>query len=264
MKNISQWQPTKIQCRDGNFFVNPSGMASGSLYITLEAFRVIDSCKSYLRGHLLDLGCGNVPYYEWYKNQVDKVTCIDWHGSLNATKHIDIFADLNKALPLENESVDCVLSTSVLEHICEPQVLFKEISRILAKDGYLILSVPFLYHLHEEPFDYYRYTPHGLKHLAKEAGLEIVSLEHYGSAFGVLVDISSKITEVIINGICKFMPKFIAAFIKKLGDKILCLFQQICFFILKQKPVLQALKISKLSPRIALGYIAVFTVNKEI
>jgi SAM-dependent methyltransferase len=151
-----------------------------------------------------------------------------------------------------------------LEHICEPQVLFKEISRILAKDGYLILSVPFLYHLHEEPFDYYRYTPHGLKHLAKEAGLEIVSLEHYGSAFGVLVDISSKITEVIINGICKFMPKFIAAFIKKLGDKILCLFQQICFFILKQKPVLQALKISKLSPRIALGYIAVFTVNKEI
>lgn len=213
---------------------------------------------------MIDLGCGNVPYYEWYKNHVDKVTCIDWQGSFHAAKHIDLFANLNQALPLENDSVDCILSTSVLEHISEPQIFLKEIRRILVEEGYLILSVPFLYHLHEEPFDYYRYTPHGLKYLAEQAGLKIVNLEHYGSAFGVLVDVSSKITQAILNGICKFMPKQMSAFIKKLGDTILRLFQQVCFSILKQKLILQFLEKSKLSPRIALGYIAVFTINTEI
>ena len=264
MKNLSEWKATKIQLRDGEFFVNPSGMASGSLYITLEAFRVINSCKPYLHGHLVDLGCGNVPYYEWYKDRVDKITCVDWQGSLHAAKHIDLFADLNKALPLEDNSVNCVFSTSVLEHISEPQIFFQEIKRILATDGYLILSVPFMYHLHEEPFDYYRYTSHGLKHLGEKAGLKMVDIKHYGSALGVLVDVSSKTVEVILHFICKFLPKYIAALVQRLVNRLLRLFQQICYSILKHKSILEFLEKSGLANRIPQGYIAVFTVNRGV
>ncbi|VEP13231.1 conserved hypothetical protein [Hyella patelloides LEGE 07179] len=263
MKNVSEWKPTKIKNYGDKFCVDESGMAPGSLYITLEAFRVVDSHKSYLHGHLVDLGCGNVPYYEWYKDRVDKVTCIDWPQSNHEAKYVDVFANLNQSLPLEDSSVDCVFSTSVLEHISEPLVLLKEISRILKQDGYLILSVPFLYHLHEEPFDYYRYTPHGLKHLAEKASLEVVLLKHFGNGFGVFVDVVSKIVEVLIGMICRFLPKYIAVFVKKIGTKILRLFQHSCFYILKQKPVLQIIDKANLSSRIALGYFAVFKLKNN-
>lgn len=258
MKNLSEWKPTKIQRRGNEFCVNPNGLAPGSLYITMEAFRVLNSKKSYLHGHLLDLGCGNVPYYEWYKAQVSQITCVDWPASLHSGKHIDIFADLNQPLPLANSSMDCVLSTSVLEHIREPQLLLKEIRRILTRDGYLILSVPFLYHLHEEPFDFYRYTPHGLKHLALEAELDLVTVEHYGSAFGVVIDVTSKISESLLTAICKLLPKYISEAMMWTGKQILHKFQQICFFIFKQQLILSLVERLNLSRRIALGYVAVF------
>jgi SAM-dependent methyltransferase len=259
MKNISEWKPTKIKLENNKFYVNVAGIASGSLYITMEAFHALDSCKSYLRGHLVDLGCGNVPYFEWYKEQVEEITCVDWPGTLHSAKHIDVFADLNQALPLTSESVDCVLLTSVLEHISEPQILLKEIRRILKKDGHLVLSVPFLYHLHEEPFDYYRYTPHGLKYLAKETGLEIIKVEHYGSAFGVLVDISSKIVQSMINTISSLFPKYLSIFWQKLGNKILRWYQKICFVILQQKPLKRIIERLNMSHKLASGYIVICT-----
>ena len=261
MRNISEWKPTKVKRRGSQFSANPAGMAPGSLYITMEAFCALDAHASYLHGHLVDLGCGDVAYYEWYKDRVQKITCIDWPGSLHKAKHVDVFANLSQGLPLPTASVDCVLLTSVLEHIGEPQLLFKETRRILAKDGHLIPSVPFLYQLHEEPFDYYRYTQHGLEHLAKEAGLEVISMTHYGSAFGVLVDVSSKTTESAIGVICNFLPKRISVGIGLLGYKILRGFQQFCFFILKRRRVLEGLDRLNLSRRIPLGYVAVFAVK---
>ena len=262
MRNIAEWKQTKIQHRKGVFSVKSSGVAPGSLYITMEAFRALNLHKLYLHGHLIDLGCGNVPYYEWYKDQVDKITCIDWPGSLHNTKHIEAFADLNQYLPIKTASVECVLLTSVLEHIGKPERLLKETRRILVQDGYLVLSVPFLYHLHEEPFDYYRFTPHGLKRLAKEAGFEVISLKHYGSAIGVFVDVSSKIIESVINAICRFLQKNISSSIRLAGYKILRMYQQFSFLILKQKWALHILDRLGLSQRIALGYVIVLSPEK--
>ena len=175
LKNQSEWKPTKIKYRRGRFRVNPFKLGPGSYYITLEAFRVLNTFRSYLHGHLVDMGCGNVPYYEWYKDRVEKITCMDWPTSLHKSKHINIFADLNQDLPLAASSVDCILLSSVLEHISNPEMLLKEISRILKKDGYLILSVPFFYHLHEEPNDFFRYTEFGLKKLSREAGIWFIN-----------------------------------------------------------------------------------------
>lgn len=126
------------------------------------------------------------------------------------------------------------------------------------------MSVPFLYHLHEEPFDYYRYTPYALKHLAQNAGLEMISIQHYGSAFGMLVDITSKIGQSLVDGLCKLLPKCISAGIRSVVHQILRGFQQLCFLLLKQGWVLKMLDRLNLSYRTALGYIAVFTVRRTI
>ncbi|MEM7757812.1 MAG: class I SAM-dependent methyltransferase [Cyanobacteria bacterium P01_A01_bin.40] len=258
MKSISEWQPSKIKLHSSKYIVNSQGISPGSLYITLEAFRVLNQHKSYLKGHLIDLGCGMVPYYEWYQDQVEQVTCVDWYSSVHESKHVDIFADLNQSLPLEDGIADSVLSTSVLEHIREPKIFFQEIKRVLTPDGHLLLSVPFQYHLHEEPFDYYRYTAHGLEHLAKEAGLEIVSLQNYGSALGVLVDVSSKIAHSTVASISKLFPGLIGAAIRKSLDGLIRWIQQLCFSIFKLPLILAALKRLNLSSRIPLGYVVVF------
>lgn len=263
MKNVSEWKPTKIKKKGNCFYVNELGIASGSLYITLEAFRVVNLYKSYLQGTLVDLGCGNVPYYEWYKERVDQVICVDWTQSPHEAKYVDIFANLNQNLPLKDNSVDSIFCTSVLEHICDPLLLFKEINRILKQDGYLLLSVPFLYHLHEEPFDYYRYTPHGLKYLAEQAGLEVVSFKNYGSAFGVLIDVFSKTLQVFIMTICNIMPPSIAKLTEQIGNSLLRLFQQICFHILKIPQIIYFIEKINLSSRIALGYVAVYKIKQD-
>jgi hypothetical protein len=55
------------------------------------------------------------------------------------------------------------------------------------------MNVPFLYWLHEEPFDYYRYTRYALEYLTREAGLEVIELETLGGLSEVLADMVSKV-----------------------------------------------------------------------
>jgi len=265
MKHISEWKATKINS-DSNgdkFFVNPLGVSPSSFYITLEALRVTNTYQSYLKGHLVDLGCGNVPYYEWYKDKVEQITCIDWKDTSHSQKHIDIFCNLNESLPLQDNSVDCIFTTSVLEHICEPKNLFKEMARILTENGYLILTVPFFYYLHEEPYDFFRYTPHGLKYLGEQSGLSIIESNHYGSAIGVLVDITAKVCYSLLSATTSVISKYtstrIASFTQKIGAMLLIWFQKVMFWLLKQKLILLLLTKLSLSTRIALGYTVVFT-----
>ena len=64
--------------------------------------------------------------------------------------------------------------------------LIAEIARVLDKGGTLILAAPFSFRLHEEPHDYFRYTPHGLRQLCSEAGLVIEHVEQVGSLWSLL------------------------------------------------------------------------------
>ena len=59
-------------------------------------------------------------------------------------------------------------------------------ARVLKDDGRLILSAPFQFRLHEQPHDYFRYSPHGLRTLCKAAGLEIVEVHPMGSLWSVI------------------------------------------------------------------------------
>jgi ubiquinone/menaquinone biosynthesis C-methylase UbiE len=97
------------------------------------------------------------------------------------------FQSTATALPIREASLDCVLCTEVLEHVRDPATALQEIARVLRGGGYLILTVPFLVELHEEPEDYYRYTSHGLAYLLREAGFEVERCVTKGDALAVLV-----------------------------------------------------------------------------
>lgn len=119
---------------------------------------------------MYDLGCGERPYEDFIMQHAKRYIGVDWPNSLHNLK-ADIVADLNQPLSMINdESADTVFSVSVMEHLCEPQNFLNESFRILRAGGAMLLQVPFQWHVHEAPYDYYRYTEYGLKYMFSKAG----------------------------------------------------------------------------------------------
>jgi len=137
--------------------------------------RDIQESKVLYRGDLYDLGCGEMPYKEWLLNYADSYTGVDWGSTLHELK-ADILADLNEPLPIDSEIADSVISLSVMEHLREPQVFLNEAHRILKQGGAMILQVPFMWWVHEAPYDYYRYTQYGLQYMFEKAGFVDVQI----------------------------------------------------------------------------------------
>jgi SAM-dependent methyltransferase len=195
MQNIARWVPTKfVQTNRGlRGSRNPKYVGVGSRYIAdiLAQYyeRVI---KAHARGRLLDMGCGHVPLYETYRHLVQENVCIDWKNTIHANPFLDESVDLNGKLPFDDQSFDTILLTDVLEHIAEPKLLMREITRLLRYDGKLIMGVPFIYWLHEAPHDYYRYTEHALRRFCDLNGLKVLELEPYGGLSEIFVDLTLK------------------------------------------------------------------------
>jgi hypothetical protein len=70
--------------------------------------------------------------------------------------------------------------------------LFREMARILAPGGKLVMNTPFLYWLHETPHDYHRYTEFALRRLATGAGFDVLELDALGGAGAALADLVAK------------------------------------------------------------------------
>lgn len=134
------------------------------------------SILKYVRGDLLDIGCGNKPYFDILKPRVNKYTGLDMPDTLHTRSKIDVYGDACN-LPFEDSSFETVVSFQVMEHVNEPNIMIAEIFRVLKNGGYAIITTPFMWGIHEEPRDFYRYTKYGLKYLFKKNGFEIIELK---------------------------------------------------------------------------------------
>ena len=67
-------------------------------------------------------------------------------------KHADRSYD-GKTFPFSDGEFDAVLTSEVLEHVFNPDEFLSEINRVLRDDGVLLLTVPFVWDEHEQPFD---------------------------------------------------------------------------------------------------------------
>jgi SAM-dependent methyltransferase len=132
-----------------------------------------------LSGMALDLGCGQSPYRDYFKHA--HYIGLD-HPGPASSKEPDIWADV-KHLPIREEVFDVVLCTQVLEHLDHPTQALRETARVLKPRGLLLLSAPFFYPLHDEPYDFFRYSSHGLNVLLTEAGFEILETKSQAGFF---------------------------------------------------------------------------------
>jgi SAM-dependent methyltransferase len=142
------------------------------------------------RGRLLDVGCGDKPYEAWFRPFVSAYVGVE-HGDTFASTAAGVRGRPDVVynggtLPFRDGSFDTVLSVQVLEHTPHPAALMAEMSRVLAPDGLLILTAPFQFRLHEQPHDYFRYSPHGLRQLCADVGLEVFETVPQGSLWTVI------------------------------------------------------------------------------
>lgn len=125
---------------------------------------------------VLDAGAGECHYRKYFPDQSylaldSQRGDVTWDYS-----HIDILADLS-SIPIRDASIHIVICTQVLEHVEDPKAVLQECSRILKSDGRLYLTAPQGWGEHQSPHDYFRFTSHALRHLCREANLEVASLE---------------------------------------------------------------------------------------
>jgi SAM-dependent methyltransferase len=188
------WQPTVfVPDGSGGWRPNWAHISRESRWIvTIQIESLFPLIRENAHGRLLDCGCGYAPYYGIYRDMVDEAIWIDWQNTAHVNPLLDAEVDLNRPLPFPDDSFDSVLLTDVLEHVAEPADLLREIARVLRPSGSLILSVPFYYLLHERPYDYYRYTEFGLRHLCRQAGLRVEELTPVGGQPDVVIDVISK------------------------------------------------------------------------
>jgi SAM-dependent methyltransferase len=128
-------------------------MSDYNNYITQKISHIAKS------GQILDLG-GGQRFQKWlapYKLLFNEENCktFDYGSSTNA----DIVGDIYK-IPLQDNSFNSVICSSVLEHVKDLHKAVKEIYRILNPKGVVFVMVPSTYPYHARPGhypDYWRF-----------------------------------------------------------------------------------------------------------
>lgn len=150
--------------------------------------KAVEEAKRLGRGaKLVDIGCGRMPYRGELEKIIASYTGVD-HPKISSLYRPafspDVLADITKPrVPLSSNYFDIALLFEVLEYLENPRVAFKEIRRILKKEGFLIITTPFLYPLHDVPYDRNRFSTTGLKELLKNGGFKIVKVKAQGNFF---------------------------------------------------------------------------------
>jgi len=162
----------------------------------------------YANGSVLDVGCGNKPYESLFDNKAASYIGCDVVQS--DKKKVDVICPATQ-LAFDDGRFDTVFTTQVIEHVDDPFTMISECNRVLKPGGMLILSAPFTWELHEEPYDFYRYTKYGLKAMLEKNGFEVLSLKANGGKWAAIFQLQ---LNMIYSGFRKktLVRKFIKGF----------------------------------------------------
>lgn len=184
--------------RTQQFAPGPAGVFVNPFFIARRALRqAIASVSGELSGRLLDVGCGTQPYRDLLSHCRYVGMDIDSpHARSLGTA--DVFYD-GRRFPFEDASFDSVLCNQVLEHVFNPDEFLTELRRVLAPEGRLLLTVPFVWDEHEQPWDFARYSSFGLRALLERNGFELLQQRK-------LVSNASLLFQLIIAYLYKTLP----------------------------------------------------------
>ena len=141
----------------------------------------------YARGKILDVGCGNKPYETLFNTTKEKYVGCDVVQS--SENKVDVISKATE-IAFESNSFDTVFSTQVMEHVDNSDLMMSECNRVLKPGGIFILSVPLCWELHEEPYDFFRFTKYGLKELCDRNNFEVIEIVPNGGKWAAIMQMN--------------------------------------------------------------------------
>ena len=135
----------------------------------------------HCKGRVLDIGCGRQPLKEHITPACDYIS-MDYPSTAGAYNALPAVLGDAMQLPFAGETFDTVVLLEVIEHLPLPLLALQEAFRILKPNGTIILSTPFIYPIHDAPYDYQRWTRHGIEELSKNSQLDIDKLYPLGGS----------------------------------------------------------------------------------
>ena len=121
-----------------------------------------------IEGRVLSIGSGHDRdkqggfYREYFPRAASYTT-----SEISPAIGCDLVLDVRSMPQVAGAAYDCVYCSCVLEHVDDVQAALREITRVLAPGGYLLLGLPFREAIHGAPHDYWRFTEHGIRWLLR-------------------------------------------------------------------------------------------------
>ena len=134
-------------------------------------------------GAVLDVGCAEQPFRPLIETSGRRYVGMD--VVQNRTRSVDVIGTLEDA-PAPAVAFPLILCTEVLEHVSDIDAAFAGLRRLAATGGLVAITVPFIFPLHMEPYDFRRLTLHGIARLAGAHRFTIEEEARLGSATDVL------------------------------------------------------------------------------
>lgn len=142
-------------------------------------FDFLVNARSFSVGRaILDAGAGHQRYRPFFDTAIylsqEHPAGIEFKQMQGVS--YDFISPIDERIPVKDESLACVINTSVIEHVRHPERFLTEAHRVLCPGGRIYMHVPFSYSEHEQPYDFQRPTRYGLRAWLQDAGFSKISV----------------------------------------------------------------------------------------
>ena len=115
---------------------------------------------------------------------IDKIFNSVINVNINPSSAPEILADANY-LPICSNNYDIVICSEFFEHVRDIKNILDEAYRVMKPGGKIFITVPFMFEIHADPYDFARYTDHYLNICLNECNFDVVSIKPQGNIYGV-------------------------------------------------------------------------------
>ena len=150
-------------------FTNPFYFARKGLAEEVQGF------GGNVQGRTLDVGCGNKHYRSFFSSS--EYIGLEIDSEINRmNKSADYYYN-GEVFPFSDSEFDSLVTNQVFEHVFNPDQFLDEAYRVLKQDGVMLMTVPFVWDEHEQPYDFARYSSFGIQHLLSAHGFEVLEIK---------------------------------------------------------------------------------------
>jgi len=139
----------------------------------LEIFK-----KFKINGDIIEFGASDEIEKNFCNSKLKN--CKISYSNINSSNKEFVNIDLQKKILIELK-YDYIIIFNVLEHLLDPNLALRNLSKICKKNGKIIGSTPFLFRVHGAPKDYSRFTKDHLIELLRSSNFKDIEIIELGT-----------------------------------------------------------------------------------